>query len=311
MSEVLVFLWGNVCFEVFLEKNFMSKQRSKVPFLLRIIPVVFPWLEKFVPALANRFFVYIFFTPVRYNVPEKEKKAESFSTKFALNISGKRIQFYQWGNSTKTVLVVHGWAGRATQFRRFVKPLTKAGYQVIGFDGPAHGQSEGRSTNLDEFEQVLQAIVSKTGSVTAIIAHSFGGAASLYALTKKLPVPTLINIASPTIGNEIINTYLRTIGGSLKTGETFKQYVFKKTGKTFNEYSALEFIKHVPANLSLLLVHDADDKEVSIAHPMELVKLFPQATLHRTTGLGHTRILKDNQVIQSTVTFIDRHSSKT
>lgn len=280
-----------------------------MPFLLRVIPVVFPWVEKLAPFLANRFFVYIFFTPVRYTVPEKERKAESFSTKFALNISGRRIQFYQWGSSAKTVLVVHGWAGRATQFRRFVKPLIKAGYQVIGFDGPAHGQSEGRKTNLEEFENVLQTIVNNTGNVSAIIAHSFGGVASLYALAKNLPVPILVNIASPTIGNEVINTYLRAIGGSPQTGETFKQYVLKKSGKTFDEFSALEFIKRVPSNLALLLVHDEGDQEVSIEHPMELIKVFQQAVLHRTTGLGHTRILKDNQVIQSTVTFIDRHSS--
>jgi dipeptidyl aminopeptidase/acylaminoacyl peptidase len=287
----------------------MGKRKNKMPFLLRVIPVVFPWVEKLAPFLANRFFVYIFFTPVRYTVPEKERKAESFSTKFALNISGRRIQFYQWGSSAKTVLVVHGWAGRATQFRRFVKPLIKAGYQVIGFDGPAHGQSEGRKTNLEEFENVLQTIVNNTGNVSAIIAHSFGGVASLYALAKNLPVPILVNIASPTIGNEVINTYLRAIGGSPQTGETFKQYVLKKSGKTFDEFSALEFIKRVPSNLALLLVHDEGDQEVSIEHPMELIKVFQQAVLHRTTGLGHTRILKDNQVIQSTVTFIDRHSS--
>lgn len=276
---------------------------------MRIIPAVFPWAEKLVPSLANRFFIYLFFTPVKYGVPEKERKAETFSEKFTLNVSGKRIQCYQWGKSNKTIIVVHGWAGRATQFRRFVKPFLKAGYQVIGFDGPAHGQSEGRSTDLDEFENVIQGLVKKTGSVQALVAHSFGGVTCLYALTKGLPVKTLVNIASPTIADKIIGTFLKAMNGSAKTGEAFKKYVLKKSGKTFDEFSALQFVKKVPSDLNLLLVHDADDRDVSIDHPRELIKQFPRAELVETTGLGHTRILKDDQVIHRIVTFIERHSS--
>lgn len=244
-----------------------------------------------------------------YPVPEKEKKAEVFAKKFGVLVDGRKIQCYQWGNSDKTVLVIHGWAGRATQFRRFVKPLLAAGYQVIGFDGPAHGQSQGRSTDLDQFKNVMEAVVAKSGNVSAIIAHSFGGVASLYAIADGLPVQMLVNIASPTIGNEIINTYRRAVGASVQTGEAFKRYVIKKSGKTFDDFSALEIIKKVPVTLNLLLVHDQEDREVSIHHPHELLKRFPRGKLYATEGLGHTRILKDNAVISAIVTFVAAHSS--
>jgi len=285
------------------------KKKNKTPFLLRIIPTVFPWAERFAPWLANRFFIYLFFTPLKYKTPEKERKAETFGETFVINIQGKKIQCYRWGNSPKTILVIHGWAGRATQFRRFVKPFLKSGYQVVGFDGPGHGKSDGKKTNLDEFEMTIQEIVNKVGNVKAIVAHSFGGVASLYSLTKGLPVKTLINIASPTIGDEIINTFLRAINGSQKTGDAFKKYVIKKSGKTFDEFSSLEFIKHVPSELSLLLVHDEDDKDVSLAHSKELMKRYTLAKLLQTKGLGHTRILKDDQVIREIVTFVELHSS--
>lgn len=271
--------------------------------------MVFPWIEKLAPSLANRFFVHLFFTPFNYRATEKELKAETFSDKFKIDVLGKKIQCYHWGSGTKTILVVHGWAGRATQFRRFVKPLIDAGYQVIGFDGPAHGQSEGSKTNPQEFGAVIQYLVHKLGNVEAIVTHSFGGVTALYAVSTGVQVKTIVNIASPTIGDEIINTYLRAIGGSKQTGDAFKKYVLEKTGKSFNEFSSLEFIKRVPADLNLLLVHDEDDKDVALAHPQALLKVFPQAQLIQTKGLGHTRILKDNNVIQSIVTFIVRHSS--
>jgi pimeloyl-ACP methyl ester carboxylesterase len=209
----------------------------------------------------------------------------------------------------KVVLVVHGWAGRATQFRRFIKPFLQVGFQVIGFDGPAHGQSEGRKTNPQEFRVVIEHLVNQLGNVTALLTHSFGGVTALYAVSTGVPVKTVVNIASPTISDEIVKTYLRAIGGSAKTGEAFKRYVFEKTGKPFSEFSALEFIKHVPADLNLLLIHDEDDKEVALIHPKELLKSFPQGELLQTKGLGHTRILKDENVIRSVVTFIQRHSS--
>jgi esterase/lipase len=286
------------------------KKKSKTPLALRIIPSVFPIIERLAPAIANRFFAYLFFTPIGYPTPEKELKSEKFAKKFILPVNDMRIQCYQWGESPKTVLMVHGWAGRATQFRRFVKAFINEGFQVVGFDGPAHGRSSGRSTNLNEFLKVIEALKDRYKSIDGIIAHSFGGVASLYAIAEGLPVRNLITIASPTIANEIINTYLKALGGSEKTGKAFKEFVLQKYGKPFEEFSSLTFIKRVPSDFNLLLVHDDNDQEVSMDHPNELIKIFPQARIYKTSGLGHTRILRDNDVIREVVTFIRSHSSE-
>ena len=259
--------------------------------------------------MANRFFAYLFFTPIGYPTPEQELKSEGFAEKFILTVEGIKIQCYRWGESTKTVLVVHGWAGRATQLRRFVKPFIKEGYQVVGFDGPAHGKSSGRSTNLNEFLSVIRALNNRF-TIEAMVAHSFGGVACLYAIAEGVPVKTLVNIASPTIADEIIHTYLKALGGSAKTGEAFKQFVIRKYGKPFDAYASLSFIKRVPADFNLLLVHDENDREVGMDHPTELMRVFPQAQLSKTSGLGHTRILKENAVIREVVTFIRSHSSE-
>lgn len=278
--------------------------------MLRIIPVAFPWIERLAPSAASRFFAYLFFRPIGYPTPEKELKSETFAEKFTLQVEQMSIQCYRWGKSSKTILLVHGWAGRATQFRRFVKPLLEKGYQVVGFDGPAHGKSSGKSTHINEFLAVIQALEKKLRKIDGIIAHSFGGVASLYAIAEGLPVVTLVNIASPTIADEIINTSLRTIGGSAKTGQAFKEFILRKYGRPFEEYSALAFIRRVPSDLNLLLIHDQDDQEVSIHQPEALLKIFPQAKIYKTSGLGHTRLLRDNEVIRQAVTFIGQHTSE-
>jgi pimeloyl-ACP methyl ester carboxylesterase len=255
--------------------------------------------------LSGWYFEKIFFSPFRYKTPEKELEAERTAQLFSVTGAGKKVQCYQWGDESKPyVLLVHGWAGRSTQFRRFIPAFNEAGYCVIGFDGPAHGKSEGKRTSIAEFEEVMREISAIKGNPEAIIAHSFGGGASLYAISKGLPVKKLINIASPTIADRIIQSYLKAIGGSWKTGENFKKLIQKRHGKSFEEFTALYLIKQVPQDLKLMLVHDEQDKEVDIFHVHELIKIFPSARLLQTRGLGHNRILKDDAVIAECLNFV-------
>jgi hypothetical protein len=278
-------------------------KKSKTPFLLRAVRWFFPKLERLSPVLAGRFFIRLFFTPLNYSVPPKEEEAARRAERSFLDINGKKIACYAWGNGP-VVLVVHGWAGRATQFRKFIEPLNKADFRVVGFDGPAHGKSGGTRTDIFEFEQLLKTLVGTFGAPAGVIAHSFGGAAVLYAVMNGLRLNRIIHIASPTIGDEIIGTYLKAIGGTWQTGNRFKQFIIKKSGKTFDEFTSLHFIRHLKDEIDLLLIHDENDEEVDMKHPLELIKVYPKAELYRTKGLGHTRILKDEAVIAKCVTFI-------
>jgi esterase/lipase len=283
-------------------------KKDKTPLQLKIIRWAYPRVEKIAPLLAHRYFIKLFFTPLRYAVPDKEKKAETFAEKFVIEANGKRVQCYSWGKG-KPVLFVHGWGGRATQFRRFVKPFNAAGYRVVAFDGPAHGKSEGKTTTLLEFERALNEMYNHIGEPVAIIAHSFGGAAVLFSALHGLPVSKLINIASPTIGDEIINTYLVAINGSNSTAKYFRDYILKTQGKSFDEFTASYFVKHLPRPIDLLLLHDEKDKEVHVKQAEHLIKLYPTAKLIKTSGLGHTRILKDDDVIRQCVTFVTGEAS--
>lgn len=271
--------------------------------LLKGVQLVYPLLEKTLPSVAHRFFITIFFTPLNYPVPEKEKFIERQAQKFSFRVNNKKIQCYSWGEGP-VVLLVHGWAGRATQFRKIITALVAESFRVVGFDGPAHGHSQGTSTNIREFEEVLQAMYRHVGVPEGIIAHSFGGGAVLYAATQGLKVKKLINIASPTIGDEIIATYLKTIKGTEQTKHFFKSYIMRETGKSFDEFTAMHFIRHLPEPISLLLIHDEHDPEVPLIHALKLKEVYAGASLFTTKGLGHTRILRDEAIIERCISFL-------
>lgn len=285
------------------------KKKDNTPALIRVTRWLYPRLERWAPSVADRIFRLVFYVPVSYRVPDKEKEAAASADKFQIEVTGKKIQGYSWGDTSKPyVLLVHGWAGRATQFRKFIEPLNTAGFRVIGADGPAHGQSEGRRTSILEFESMLHALFRKFGEPTAVITHSFGGAAVLYSVMHGLPVKTLVNIASPTHEDEILKTYLRAINGSWPSAERFKKFVVKATGKTFHEFTAIYAVQHLKDPIHLMMVHDEEDRDVVIHQAEEFIKVYPSARLYRTSGLGHTRILKDEQVIREVVGFIEHHA---
>jgi hypothetical protein len=278
-------------------------KKDQTPTLLKVVRWIFPKLELIAPYLAHRYFIKIFFTPLKYKIPEKEKPWIEKAEKFSIHAAGKKIQCYSWG-SGPIVLLIHGWAGRATQFRKLIEVLVKYGYRVVGFDGPAHGQSEGKRTHIIEFEETISVLYKKIEEPVAVVCHSFGGSAALFAAMNGVPIKKLINIASPTMGDEIIKTYLRAINGSSSTGDFFKKYIKETQGRDFNEFTAMHFIRQLPQEINLLLVYDEDDKDVIIKQALELKKAYPKATLYTTKGLSHTRILKDETVIGNIVTFI-------
>jgi len=53
-----------------------------------------------------------------------------------------------------------------------------------------------------------------------------------------------------------------------------------------------------------LVVHDRGDREVPFHDAERLVARWPNATLLATDGIGHRRILKDDDVIRRVVEFV-------
>lgn len=281
-----------------------NKKKNKTPLLLRFIPWFFPKLEAVAPSLAHRYFIHLFYTPFKYKAPEKEKEILKAAKQFSVNVHNKRIQCYRWGTMGPKVLLVHGWAGRAGQFRGIIPPLLAKGFEVLAFDGPAHGKSQGKQTNPIEFADVMKAIGKLEGSIHAVIAHSFGGVAALYAISHGFEVNRLINISSPTIAEQVILNFRRALNASPAAGLAFRKHLMDTHGITFEEISSLHLVQQVKTPLKLLLIQDDNDPEVAPENAVELKKVYPAAEIIFTKGLGHTRILRDETVIDASLKFL-------
>ncbi len=281
-----------------------SQTKIKEPFQLRAIRWSYPKLERFVPPLAYNLAWNLFFSPIKFKRPTRENKAFEAAKISSTKVNNKEVKIFEWGIKGNPVAVlIHGWSGRATQFFKFIAPLIAEGYHVVAFDAPAHGLSEGKSTNIKEFYETLTHIKNNIGDIKVGIGHSFGGVSLLYAKKEGLNLVTIVMIGSPTIGEDIFSSFRKKINASPRTSIALRKMVASKFDLDFEEITACELAKKITIN-NHLIIHDKDDMEVPSHNAESLQKVNPKARLILTNGLGHTRILRDDLVVERTINFI-------
>ena len=105
--------------------------------------------------------------------------------RFRVALGDEELAVWDWGEGP-TVLLVHGWNGSAAQMAGYVQPLVDAGYHVVAFDQPGHGQSSGSHVTLLDRAEAVRAVADRVQKVHAIVAHSLGATASLVAMAHGL-----------------------------------------------------------------------------------------------------------------------------
>lgn len=262
----------------------------------------FPVLEKVAPAIAKRLGAKIFFTPIHFKPPPEEAAIAAEGKMFWFTWQKHTIRGYEWGKGP-VVIFMHGWSGRGLQVREFVQPLVATGYRVIAFDAPAHGKSSGRTSDITSFCDSLTKLIKIKGPVYALIGHSLGGAACIYALKHYVSVQKLVVISTPAVAPDIKSDFLRRIGGTDKTGDYLEMYIHKRYGRTLQEFSA-QYSAQGLKNIPTLLIYDEDDTDVPLYHGEELKRVLTHAEIVVTHKLGHTKILRDPDVVNTVVRFL-------
>ncbi len=201
-----------------------------------------------------------------------------------------------------TVLLVHGWGGRRTQLSSFVQPLREAGFAVVAFDAPGHGDSAGSTLSLPIFARAIRHVARTLPPLAAIIAHSFGGPASVMAIRDGLVVPRFVTIGAPADPSQWFEGFCRQLGVSAALRPRVRAAIEAQVGLGMGEL-AVEVIGP-GMRTTALVVHDEADVEVAFADSQRLVAATKGATALVTRGLGHRKILRDATVIDEVVRFV-------
>lgn len=244
-----------------------------------------------------------FITPIKYKVPEREKmfyKSAKSKVLFIPSIN-KEIVVYEYGYSKKKDLLVHGWSGRGSQFYTLADKLLENGRMVISFDAPAHGQSKGKVSSMNEFVEIIK-FLNKKYSFEVAIGHSIGAMALLQNVSNGLQIKKLVCIAATNHIDEIISKFLIANNADSNLIQKFKNKFKSKFKNDLNRYNGVIYAKKI--KIPTLIIHDSQDRPADVSSAYEIRQSLEQGELLVTHDLGHTRILKSNLINNRIIEFI-------
>jgi pimeloyl-ACP methyl ester carboxylesterase len=212
------------------------------------------------------------------------------------------------------IIVSHGWGGRGAQFRAFVPELLRAGYEVWLFDHIAHGRSAGREAPITAFAHGLSIVVDRAldehRTIAGFIGHSLGCAAIGLALSHHPRLRSLdaaerlrvVMIAPPSSLIRYSRFFARAIGLPERLRAAMQWRLERKTGLNWDELEMPQAVASLRS--AALVIHDQHDNDVRIDSGLALARAWSGASFMRTTGLGHTRVLRNTHVVGCAVGFL-------
>jgi pimeloyl-ACP methyl ester carboxylesterase len=248
---------------------------------------------------------HAFFSPSRYEVKPIDREIIEWGNNYRIPFDGGKLAVTTWGSSGPSVLLMHGWGGARAQMTGFVDPLLFAGYRVVAYDQPAHGESDGKATNLLEIAPTMDLIAKQEGSFHAIIAHSFGTLITSYALvSRKFPPPArLVYFGS---FNRLMDSLPRfQVLAQLRDEiiEGLRVMIYENFGQDILESITNELLTP-QINIPALMFHDNADNVTPVEDSRAIAQVWKHARLIETDGLGHRGALQSKSIHEQVVKFL-------
>ena len=175
------------------------------------------------------------------------------------------------------VVVVHGWGGNAAMMLPLARPLHEAGFAALFIDTRCHGASDDdRFTSLPRFaedaEHAFAWLAAQPGidpQRIALLGHSVGAGAVLFAASRTPQVAAVISIAAFSHPAAMMRRLLAAKRlPERPLGRYILDYVQKTIGHRFDDIAPLTTIARI--RRPVLLVHGEDDEVVPIVEARQI-----------------------------------------
>jgi pimeloyl-ACP methyl ester carboxylesterase len=228
-------------------------------------------------------------------------KSERYSlAMFDKHFTGRELTFqaFKWGKGSRRILLTHGWGSKAADSYDLVSALTTLpDTEVIAFDVPGNGSSEGELANLFLFIQAVKNVICQFGAPDILIGHSLGAMANIIALKGIQVTPSLVVSITPLIRlKENFEASMDAVHIDKKIQELWFdrfQQVFGVPASQIN----LNFFYDFNAKLKHLLFYDPSDKVAPDEYLQEFLAQHLFIETREYNNVGHERVLRSNEVI--------------
>ncbi|MDQ3003783.1 MAG: alpha/beta hydrolase [Chloroflexota bacterium] len=246
-----------------------------------------------------------FFSPSQYELKSADQAILDRGSNDRVPFDGGELAVTTWGSAGPNILLMHGWGGSRAQMTGFVEPLASAGYRLVAYDQPAHGESDGKLTNLLEIAPTMDIITKKEGSFDAILAHSFGTLITSYALVKRnFPPPARLVYFGAF--NQLLDSLPRfqaIAGFPDEIMQGFRFMLNENFGSGVLDEIVHEKLApqiHIPA----LMFHDTEDNVTPVEDSRAIAQAWKNARFVETEGLGHRGALQSKEIHEQVLAFL-------
>lgn len=283
----------------------MAQKQAKVLEIPRYIKNTSKVLSIVNKNMAAAFALKLFESPIKYKLPTRELKMFEVSHKSKLTLpkSEKEIMVYENKFGSKKVLLIHGWNGRGTQLVSIAKAFKELNYTIISFDAPGHGLSPKSTANMTHFIEAIFALDKKHGGFDVLVGHSLGGMSVINSLGRGLKTKKAVIIGSGNKTKDITEDFLQSIGMHKKLAPKLIALFEKRYNDKMDFYDVDAHAQKV--EIPVLIIHDKADRDVPYTAAEGIQKNLSQNELLLTNGLGHRKILGDDDVIERIIQFVE------
>ena len=250
--------------------------------------------------------------PPKMPVRHQNEQLLNESERFILTVpddhfAHRELKFngFKWGNSPRKVLITTGWGSKAADFSEIISALrTIDDLEIIAFDAPGNGSSEGELSNLLVFILAVKAIIQNYGEPVITIGHSLGAMANVMALTDLKITPQLLISITPLVRlKENFEATMNAVNVSPEAQHKFfKEFeqLFGMPADVFNMDSQYQFNDQ----LTHWLAYDENDKVSPYNYLSTFLDAHPTISTQHYSDAGHERIIKSPALIENLLAVV-------
>jgi pimeloyl-ACP methyl ester carboxylesterase len=253
-------------------------------------------LDALAPGWGTRAALRLFFTPLPLKFGMRRAVPPAWTTQ-SWPFEGVTLTTYRRRVSEPgrpVVLLVHGWAGGGLQMRALGDALAEAGFDPVLLDFPAHGRSGGWRSTLPQFTRAIFAAHARLGPLHAVVAHSLGALAALHTAARGLAVQRLVLLAPSAPPALFLRWFAGSFGLSDTVPQRMRERIELREGIPLQQFEP-DWLGARAAQPTLV-IHDEGDRVAPFAAGQKVARALPDARMHPTQGLSHTRVLGDPTV---------------
>lgn len=240
------------------------------------------------PSAAGKLTLNLFCRPIEGRKYKPQDDAFLKKAKWkSIELDGKKIQCYVWGESGKKVLLAHGFNSNATRWRPLVGLLQNSGYQVIALDAPAHGKSDFTRVHAILYAKAISLVIAHF-EPDFIVGHSFAGIAFSYYFSylNYLPVEKIILMGVPNELMDVAKVYFEKLQLNEQVQKAYLSAFEDKFDYDMDYFTLSKMVNKIP--FPALIIHDEQDDIASFKGAEEIHKNWKNSVFFGTQKLGHS-----------------------